>query len=256
MVYSGKPFVAARGEIRAVIHLVSLIGMIFPGFTNLSSDSITYKIDTLLVILIAIDLHELGHALVADRLGDDTPRLAGHMTLNPFRKMDQFGIIMLIILSFSGRGFTYGFTPVNEVKLRQRTEFGPALVALSGPLMNLLIAVVVAIPITTSTVYGLSDTGSITASLYGSQPLFDFLNLMLFYNVFLFVINLIPLPPLDGWTILSAFFTAKTRYELRTFVMYGPFILLLLFVFDNQIHFFANTIDPLVSRVMDLLARL
>src|SRR5579875_1454489 len=77
-------------------------------------------IDTIIAVLIAIDVHELGHALVADRLGDDTPRRAGHISLNPFRHMDQFGVLMLFLLAISGTGFTYGFTPVNEAALRRR----------------------------------------------------------------------------------------------------------------------------------------
>ncbi len=63
--------------------------------------------------------------------------------------------------------------------------------------------------------------------------------------MFLFVFNLVPFPPLDGWRIVSEFMTAKVRYDLRQFVQYGPMILLVLFIFEPQIHFFANVIDPI-----------
>ncbi len=240
-----------------MIHLFGLVGTLFPNFYNVQTDDISFKINIFLVLLIAIDLHELGHALVATWLGDDTPRLAGHISLNPFRKMDQFGIIMLVLLSLFGQGFTYGFTPVNEAKLRQRSEFGPAIVALAGPLMNLLIAILCAIMLNSGTSFIADSAGNITGiGLYGSKPLFDFVNLMMYYNLILFVLNLIPLPPLDGWTILSGFFTAKTRYELRTFVMYGPYILLLLFIFDPYIHILGNTLYPFVDKLEQLLSNL
>jgi Zn-dependent protease len=239
-----------------VTHFVGLLGLWYPNSYNVSSDSITFKINIFLVLLIAIDLHELGHALVADWLGDDTPRLAGQMTLNPFRKMDQFGIVMLVLLSLFGAGFTYGFTPINENKLRQRVEFGPAIVALAGPLVNLAIAVICAVVLNagTSIVYDSSGAGGV--GLFGSMQVFDFVNLMMYYNLVLFVLNLIPLPPLDGWTILSGFFTAKTQYELRTFVMYGPYILLLLFIFNPYIHVLDNTLYPIVNSLEQLLSNL
>jgi Zn-dependent protease len=236
--------------------MIGLLGLWFPNTYNASTDDISFKINIFLVLLIAIDLHELGHALVATWLGDDTPRLAGHITLNPFRKMDQFGIVMLVLLSLFGQGFTYGFTPINEVKLRQRSEFGPALVALAGPLVNLAIAVICAILLNAETSLVYDSAGSAGLGLFGSEPLFDFMNLMMYYNLILFVLNLIPLPPLDGWTILSGFFTAKTRYELRTFVMYGPYILLLLFIFNPYIHVLDNTLYPIVNNLEQLLSRL
>ncbi|MDB5074657.1 MAG: Peptidase m50 [Chloroflexi bacterium] len=222
---------------------------------NTSLD-ITTIIDTILALLIVIDVHEIGHAIVADRLGDDTPRRAGHLTLNPFKHMDQFGIILLLILSITGTGFAYGFTPVNEARLRLRTQFGPAIVALAGPAMNLILAALLAIPLTHSVAIDYSTNPTGVAVLFGNAQLYDFVALLFMYNVFLAVFNLIPLPPLDGWTIFSAFLSPKIRFELRTFVQYGPYILLLLFLFEPQLHLIGHVIFPLRDWVANLLLKL
>ncbi|HWE64504.1 MAG TPA: site-2 protease family protein [Chloroflexota bacterium] len=210
------------------------------GNTNLND-----IINIILALLIAIDVHELGHAIVADRLGDDTPRRSGHLSLNPFRHMDQFGILMLFLLSITGTGFTYGYTPVDERALRRRTEFGPAIVALAGPLMNIVLAALIAIPLTHSVAVSCSPDGSCVATMFNNAQVYNFVVELFWINVFLGVFNLVPLPPLDGWTILSAFFSPKLRFELRAIVQYGPMILLLLFLFEPQIHFFSSVIYPI-----------
>ena len=222
------------------------VNVLRAAFGNVDVNTI---VDTILAVLIAIDVHELGHALVADRLGDDTPRRAGHISLNPFRHMDQFGILMLFLLALSGQGFTYGFTPVSEANLRRRTSFGPAIVAVAGPVMNLLLALVVAVPLVHSVGVVTNADGSVQLALFGNTQAYDFLATLFSINVFLGVFNLVPIPPLDGWTILSEFLTPKARFELRGLVRYGPMVLLLLFLFENQIHFFSSVIDPITNWV-------
>jgi len=214
---------------------------------GIGDQSVSSIINTILAVLIAIDIHEIGHALVADRLGDDTPRRAGHISLNPFRHMDQFGIVMLVVTALSGMGFTYGFTPISEGRLRERSKFGPAIVALAGPVMNLLLAVLVAIPLARSTGFVFNADGSTSYALAGNAQLFDFVFQLFVINVFLFVFNLVPFPPLDGWRILSEIMTPKLRYDLRQVAQYGPLILLVLFIFEPQIHFFASVIDPITT---------
>jgi Zn-dependent protease len=226
--------------------------LVLAGLGN--TDLITV-INIILALLIAIDVHELGHAIVADRLGDDTPRLQGHLSLNPFRHMDQFGIIMLFLTAISGFGFTYGFTPVNERNLRRRGDWAPALVSLAGPAMNLLLAALLAIPLTHSVGFVVSD-GQLSYAIAGNTQLFTFVETLFGINVFLAVFNLMPLPPLDGWGIVSSFLSAKARYDLRTVVQYGPIILLILIIFEPQIHFFSSFIDPATNWVETQLLRL
>jgi Zn-dependent protease len=226
------------------VNLISGSPLALAGFGDLSLSNL---INTILAILIAIDVHELGHALTADRLGDDTPRLSGHISLNPFRHMDQFGIIMLFITSISGTAFTYGFTPINEDKLRRRTRFGPALVTIAGPLMNLILAALVALVLAKST--GVASDGSGAPAIGGNSSLFDFALKLFTINTFLFVFNLVPFPPLDGWKLVSELLTPKARYDLRQFVQYGPMIILALLFFEPQIHFFSNVIFPITNGI-------
>jgi Zn-dependent protease len=224
---------------------------------GLGNTDLNTVINIILALLIAIDVHELGHAIVADRLGDDTPRLQGHLSLNPFRHMDQFGIIMLFLTAISGFGFTYGFTPVNERNLRRRGDWAPAVVSLAGPAMNLLLAALLAIPLTHSVDFAVINGHiSYTYTIAGNTQLFDFVLRLFEINVFLAVFNLVPLPPLDGWGIVSSFLPAKVRYDLRTVVQYGPIILLILIIFEPQIHFFSSFIDPVTNWVETQLLRL
>src|ERR687886_2738437 len=164
----------------------------------------------------------------------------GHLSLNPFRHMDQYGIALLFISSLVGTGFAYGFTPVNERSLRPNPKMGGGIVAVVGPLSNLVLAALLAIPLR----FGNLDL---------APGLAGFLYLALFLNVFLAIFNLVPLPPLDGWRVLATFLSPRTLYDLRGIVQYGPFILLALFLFEPYLHFFgwmnASLVIP-VSRVL------
>ena len=196
------------------------------------------------ILLIAITWHELAHALTAQYLGDDTPRRMGHLSLNPFRHMDQYGILLLFVSVFASGGtggFAYGFTPVNERSLRPNPKLGGGIVAVVGPLSNLVLAALVAIPLR----FGNLDPYSGLAT---------FLGLALFLNVFLAIFNLVPLPPLDGWRVLATFLSPRALYDLRGFVQYGPFILLALFLFENYLHFFGWMYAYLVTPISHVLA--
>src|SRR5437764_457698 len=101
-------------------------------------------IEFIVILLIAIDVHELAHAIVADRLGDPTPRRMGELSLNPFVHMDQVGIMLLLLTSISNFGFTYGRTHVSPGNLKFGPQRGNAIVAIVGPLSNLGLAAVCA----------------------------------------------------------------------------------------------------------------
>jgi Zn-dependent protease len=195
------------------------------------------------ILLIAITWHELAHALTAQYLGDDTPQRMGHLSLNPFRHMDQGGILLLFVSVFASggnSGFAYGFTPVNERGLRPNPKLGGGIVAVVGPLSNLLLAALLAIPLR-------------FANLDPTYGLGRFLALALFINVFLAIFNLVPLPPLDGWRVLATFLSPRTLYDLRGIVQYGPVILIALFLLEQWLHFFAWMIDSLVAPVTRVL---
>ncbi|MGH2447858.1 MAG: site-2 protease family protein [Chloroflexota bacterium] len=196
-------------------------------------------IDMAIILLISIDFHELAHAIVADRLGDPTPRRMGELSLNPFTHMDQVGIILLIITSIGQYGFTYGRTHVNPANLKFGPQRGNALVAAAGPLTNLVLGAV---------------AGVVLSAYWGgqfalSQAIAQFLYYALLVNLLLFLFNLIPIPPLDGFTIVGGFLSARQMYALAPFQQWGPLIILLLLIANPEIQILSNTIYPAMYHI-------
>ena len=198
----------------------------------------------IIIVLLSITWHELAHALTAQYLGDDTPQRSGHISLNPFRHMDQNGILLLLLsaVSFNGNGaFAFGFTPVNERNLRPDAKRGGGIVAVVGPLSNIVLAVLIAIPL------HFLDPFTTASNVY------NFLTMALYLNLLLAVFNVLPIPPLDGWRVLETFLSPRTLYDLRTFKQYGPFVLLALFFFGPQIGFY-NFLYGIINPIAHTLA--
>jgi Zn-dependent protease len=171
-------------------------------------------------LLLSFPVHEFAHALAAYRLGDSTAKLFGKLTLNPIAHFDQFGGTMLVI-SILFTGFPLGFaqTPVNPRNLRGR--YGEAIVALAGPLSNLLIAAVVAIPLRLL----LADPGFAVQQF----TLVTILGFIVEGSIILGLFNLIPVPPLDGGTVMLSLVSPRTAWQLRPILaQYGIFIIILL----------------------------
>ena len=177
-----------------------------------------------LVLLVAFTLHELAHAVTADYLGDPTPRRMGRISLNPLVHLDVMGTIMLI---FSGFGWAKPVM-VNPFNMRGDPRRSMAIVAIAGPLTNILLAVIFAIPFR----FGLVDL-EFTAS--GVIPSLDFIMLQFVWiNLILAFFNIIPIPPLDGSRILFAVLPAEMAYQLRPLEQYGFLILFaLIFLVPN-----------------------
>ncbi|MFK7803419.1 MAG: site-2 protease family protein, partial [Anaerolineae bacterium] len=148
-------------------------------------------LSVLVVAITAFAYHEFAHAYVADRLGDPTPRENGRMTLNPFPHLSLVGMILLLFI-----GFGWATTPINPSKLRGDIRRSMALVSIAGPLANLLMALLFAIP------YQLVNAGILDAQAFEFSDFRFFFQMGLLINVILFVFNLLPIPPLDGFTIL------------------------------------------------------
>lgn len=199
-------------------------------------------IEIIIILLISIDVHELAHAVVADRLGDLTPRRMGELSLNPFVHMDQVGVVLLLITSIAQYGFTYGRTHVTPTNLKFGPQRGHALVAIAGPLSNLALAAILAI------VVGAGVRGQINISL----GTIDFLYLAAVLNVLLFLFNLLPIPPLDGFTVLGGFLSARQMYSLAPLQQWGPLIILLLFVFDPQVRIISGIVTPAISPIINV----
>lgn len=157
-----------------------------------TGDPIQFIVNALYLIpalLIGLVGHELAHAAVAVARGDQTPRLDGRLSLDPSHHLDPLGTLAIFFIGFGWA------KPVRINPSRMRSPWDPALVALAGPLTNLLIAFVLAIPI---------KLGVIAGSFDGASPPWRLLQTAFVLNVVLAVFNLIPIPPLDGYSFLSA----------------------------------------------------
>jgi Zn-dependent protease len=182
-------------------------------------------ISTLLVIgillLICFPFHEFAHAYTATRLGDDTARLMGRLTLNPLAHLDVFGSILFLIAGF---GWAKP-VPVTPYRLNGNARTSMALVALAGPASNVFLAILFAL-IHRITDIVFPQTSSIFLGIlrYG-------LELAVYLNMVLALFNLIPVPPLDGSRILVALLPDGAGVEVMgQLERYGFMILILLTV--------------------------
>ena len=172
-------------------------------------------------VLIAITFHEFAHAFAADRLGDDTPRMQGRLSLNPLAHLDPIGSLMLLFAGF-GWGKPVQINPRNFNRKFSMTA-GEAIVAVAGPVMNFLLAilltVIYCIIYKFAGLFMLTQVGMIIVTI---------IQLAIVINIGLGVFNLIPIPPLDGSKVLKNFlpYNARTWFENRSYIFYIVFVVL------------------------------
>lgn len=176
-------------------------------------------ISRLFVLIVAFTIHEFAHAWTANRYGDMTPRLSGRLTLNPLAHLDPIGSLVLLTAGF---GWAKP-VPINPYVLTRRSSAAVMWVSLAGPVSNVLMAVIAAIPFR----LGLVSIGAALAQNESflptpSQFLFEFV----YINLVLFLFNLLPIAPLDGEKILSYFLPPPISTFMDTIRPFGPFILL------------------------------
>lgn len=193
--------------------------------------------------VLAFAYHEFAHAYVADRLDDPTPRSLGRISLNPFVHLSAFGILMLFLL-----GFGWATTPVNPNRLRGNPRTSMAIVAIAGPLANLLMALLYAIPVR----LGLIEP-SLSSGILPTAAQFAFMGI--YINLVLLAFNLLPIPPLDGFTILLGLLPSEMAYRLSGLRQYGPILLLGILILPSiaGINIFSFIIDPLLRIFIPLL---
>lgn len=213
------------------------------------------NIQTLLIdavaLIVGIVIHESAHALAAYVLGDKTARSRGRVSLNPLAHIDPFGTVLLPLLMLAAGGPVFAFAkpvPVylNNLKHPKRDEL---LVALAGPLSNVLLALAGAL------------IGYVLLPLLAGQPamsllyyLFSFFMTFIVVNLSLAFFNLIPLPPLDGSSILVPFLKGKALQEYYRIQQYAmPILLVILYLLPTVLHidiigmYFDITVYPLAQ---------
>jgi Zn-dependent protease len=192
---------------------------------------------TAAAIIIAITVHEFNHAFVAVRLGDQTPRLMGRLSLNPLRHLDPLGTLMLFVAHF-GWGKPVLFNPFN---LRVSPYFGSALVSLAGPVANIITAFLI-----------------VQAFLLFDPPLGrdarSFIAEVVQINILLAAFNLIPIPPLDGFGVVQGLLPPRLAVMLEPLRQYGVLILLLV-VFLPQLGG-PNLLRPIIGPITAFVTRL
>lgn len=171
---------------------------------------------SIIFLILSIVIHEVSHGYAAERLGDPTARLAGRLTLNPFKHLDMTGSLIVPAITYFLGGFIFGWAkpvPYNPYNLKDQ-RWGEAKVAAAGPLSNILLALIFGLTIRLGLV---------------SSTLIPVVSTIVFINLLLAIFNLLPIPPLDGSKIL--FSVLPYRYnQIRTFLERYGFALVLLFI--------------------------
>ncbi len=187
-------------------------------------------------VIIAIGLHEAAHAFAAYKLGDNTAKNMGRLTVNPLKHIDPIGFICLFL-------FHFGWAkpvPINPNNFKGNKNRGIVLTALAGPVMNVIVAFVFNIILYVVAVIA----GSYAASTWVSTAL-----LMIYYvvvvNVSLAVFNLIPIPPLDGSKIFGGLLPYKYQYKMEEYQNITTIIMMLLL--------FTGVLGWIISPVCDFL---
>ncbi|KRG11310.1 site-2 protease family protein [Lederbergia galactosidilytica] len=197
------------------------------------------------VLLIAFTVHEFAHAFTAYKLGDNTAKEQGRLTLNPIHHLDPLGTLLILIAGF---GWARP-VPVNRYHFKN-PRIGGIFVSLMGPISNFILAI-----LGTGIFYIFVVTG-VAGSLH---PLvIQFFNLFIYFNVLLFVFNLLPLPPLDGYRILEDLLPTKVRAKMTQYESFGSLIFIILVitplgrytiypVINTAIPFFIESIQRIFS---------
>jgi Zn-dependent protease len=181
------------------------------------SFSLPQTFSLFIVLIVGFTIHEFAHAWTADYFGDDTPRLYGRLTLNPLAHLDILGSLMLL---FAGFGWAKP-VPINPYALEQRSRSAPMLVALAGPVSNLLLAITAGVVLS----IGGFQQPEVPSEFFPS--LNELLSWFILFNLVLFFFNLVPLFPLDGEKVLMYFLPPSGQSFMESIRRYAPIPLLI-----------------------------
>ena len=228
------------------IGLLALLGY-FAIRDGAMNDPMTWLMNIVIMlpaIVIGLSFHEFAHALVAYKLGDDTPKLQGRVTINPLAHIDPVGFLAILLIRF-GWGKPVEIYPGN-FKNRRRDSI---LVSLAGVMMNLMIAIFFTLVLKLMvTVFGVNFfiTGM-------ANSIFMMVYYVVFINLMLMVFNLLPVPPLDGFNVVTEVFNLR-KSEFYYWVSNKGFLILMVLIVFNitgmvltpAINFFMGIVDKVI----------
>ena len=192
-------------------------------------------------VLLAITVHEVAHGWIARKLGDNTAFMLGRLTLNPLKHVDPMGTIVIPgLLLLMQAGFIFGYAkpvPINWKNLRQPKR-DMALVAAAGPGANLFMAIGWALLIRLGLLLGETGMALVLMGVAGIT-----------INIILMVLNLLPLPPLDGGRVMTGLLPGPWAYKFSRIEPYGFFILIALLVTGVL----GMVLWPVISVVMSMI---
>ncbi len=213
-----------------------------------SIDTVLNLLARVFVVFCTLPVHEYAHALVATKLGDDTARLKGRLTLAPLAHIDLIGALMIFLV-----GFGYAKpVPVNPRKFKN-PKAGMALTAFAGPLSNIIMAIIFMLLCNVSSLI-YNNTELLFASV--SYSFFFFASQI---NVSLAVFNLLPVPPLDGSRIINLIIPSKYYFKIMQYERYiilAIFALIFLGILDGPLSFVSGLVMRFVGFIASLPFRL
>lgn len=190
------------------------------------------------ILILSVVIHEVAHGYAALVLGDVTAKYAGRLTMNPIKHIDPFGsVIFPFLMAMIAPNFVFGWAkpvPYNPYNLRNK-RWGELLVAIAGPISNILLAILMGIVVRFGPMLGLPGA------------FYELAGLTVIINIYLAVFNMMPIPPLDGSKVLFALFPESADTLRNALERYGIFFLLV-FIF-----FLSSILSPIVEVLAKLI---
>ncbi|MGI9116778.1 MAG: site-2 protease family protein [Gaiellales bacterium] len=229
-----------------------MFGNIDSAFSSANLEILAFLLPILVVSMV---LHEMAHGYVANRLGDPTARMLGRLSPNPVRHVDPMGSAMFAISWIaSGGTFLFGWAKPIPVQPRffNHPQRGFAIVAIAGPITNILIAYVLAIVLSLANLVVLGPGDAIYT--IGDPTLLQRVLVQAFLlNIWLAIFNMIPIPPLDGSRVVAAFMPRPMAEAWSHLDQYGMLILMgMIFFFRPLLNVISGLTDPIAAALLKL----